>query len=147
MNRLFLLLPVLFCAGCASPYWQDRRADAADVFTATAGIGIGATARIGPLHAGLGANTDFYGVEAGESVQGGLGLLVVGSDYLAGDGAVGPFGRSEVHLGTDARRRGKNNVPPSGDRGLRPIPFWDPPEPAGGNPARRNAARSGERLR
>ena len=127
MKRLFLLLPVLFCAGCASPYWQDRRADAADVFTATVGIGIGATARIGPLHAGLGANTDFYGVEAGESVQGGLGLLVVGAGYEASDAAFGPFGRSVVHLGTDARRRGKNNVPPSGERGLRPIPFWDPP--------------------
>lgn len=136
MNRLFLLLPVLFCAGCASPYWQDRRADAADVFTATVGIGLGATARIGPLHAGLGANTDFYGIEAGESVQGGLGLLVVGAGYEASDAAFGPFGRSVVHLGTDARRRGKNNVPPSGERGLRPIPFWDPPEPAGGNPAR-----------
>ena len=124
------------CAGCASPYWRGRRADAADVFTATAGIGIGATARIGPLHAGLGANTDFYGIEAGESVQGGLGLLVVGAGYEASDAAFGPFGRSVVHLGTDARRRGKNNVPPSGERGLRPIPFWDPPEPAGGNPAR-----------
>ena len=127
---------VLLCAGCASPYWQDRRADAADVFTATVGIGIGATARIGPLHAGLGANADFYGIEAGESVEGGLGLLVVGSNYRADDAAFGPFGRSAVHLGKDARRRGKNNVAPSGDRGLRPIPFWDPPEPAGGNPAR-----------
>ena len=27
-------------------------------------------------------------------------------------------------------------MPPSGERGLRPIPFWDPPEPVGGNPAR-----------
>ncbi len=65
MKRLILLLPAMLCAGCASPYWQNRRADAADVFTATAGIGLGATARIGPLHAGLGVNADLYGIEAG----------------------------------------------------------------------------------
>ena len=56
-----------FCAGCASPYWQNRRADAADVFTATVGVGMGAAARIGPLNGGLGIMADLYGQRGGES--------------------------------------------------------------------------------
>ena len=139
MNRLFLLLPVLFCAGCASPYWQDRRADAADVFTATVGIGIGATARVGPLRAGLGAHYDFYGVEAGETGELGTlpGLVVAGPS--AGEVSFLLWGESAVDLDGGARRRGKNHCSSSVasfTRGLNPVPLWDPPEPAGGNPAR-----------
>ena len=139
MNRLFLLLPVLFCAGCASPYWRDRRADAADVFTATVGIGLGATARVGPLRAGLGAHYDFYGVEAGETGELGTlpGLVVAGPS--AGEVSFLLWGESAVDLDGGARRRGKNHCSSSVasfTRGLNPVPLWDPPEPAGGNPAR-----------
>ena len=120
------------CAGCASPYWQNRRADAADVFTATVGIGIGATARIGPLHAGLGANADFYGIEAGEVGElGSLGAMIVGAGDRASDARSVFRGYSEIDLGPRSAARGKNVAyRPSG------IPFWDPPPPESPNPAR-----------
>ena len=132
MNRLLLLLPVLFCAGCASQYWQNRRADAADVFTATAGIGLGATARIGPLHAGLGVNADLYGIEAGE--VGALGdpyHFVDGLGNWAGDSCFVFNGKTLIELGPRSAARGK-------DVAYRPscIPFWDPPPPESPNPAR-----------
>ena len=138
MKRRLLLLPVLFCAGCASPYWQNRRADAADVFTAAVGVGLGATARIGPLRAGLGAHYDLYGVEAGETGQLGTlaGLVVAGPS--AGEVSFLLWGESGTDLYGSAARRGKNHcsiiASPTG--GLGPVPLWDPPGPAGGNPAR-----------
>ena len=128
----------LLCAGCASPYWQDRRADAADVFTAAVGIGLGATARIGPLRAGLGAHYDLYGVEAGETGELGTpaGLVVAGPS--AGEVSFLLWGESGTDLYGSAARRGKNHcsiiASPTG--GLGPVPLWDPPGPAGGNPAR-----------
>ena len=123
---------VLLCAGCASPYWQNRRADAADVFTATVGIGIGATARIGPLHAGLGVNWDFYGIEAGEIGKlGSLGEAIVGLGDKATDVCIVCMGGSEINQGERSAVRGKNVAyRPSG------IPFWDPPPPESPNPAR-----------
>ncbi len=139
MKRIFLLLPVLFCSGCASPYWQNRRADAADVFTAAVGVGLGATARVGPLRAGLGAHYDLYGVEAGETGKLGTlaGLVVDGPS--AGEVSFLLWGESAVDLDGGARRRGKNHCSSSVasfTRGLDPVPLWDPPSPAGGNPAR-----------
>ena len=120
------------CAGCASPYWQNRRADAADVFTATVGIGLGATARIGPLHAGLGANADLYGIEAGE--VGSLGSLagaIVGAGDRASDACYLFAAASEIDLGSRSAARGKNVAyRPSG------IPFWNPPWSESPNPAR-----------
>ena len=123
---------VLLCAGCASPYWQDRRADAADVFTATVGVGLGATARIGPLHAGLGVNWDFYGIEAGEIGKlGSLGEAIVGLGDKATDVCIVCMGGSEIDQGERSAVRGKNVAyRPSG------IPFWDPPPPESPNPAR-----------
>ena len=123
---------VLLCAGCASPYWQNRRADAADVFTATVGIGLGATARIGPLHAGLGVNADLYGIEAGE--VGALGdpyHFVDGLGNWAGDSCFVFNGKTLIELGPRSAARGK-------DVAYRPscIPFWDPPPPEPPNQAR-----------
>ena len=122
----------LLCAGCASPYWQNRRADAADVFTATAGVGLGATARIGPLHAGLGVNWDFYGIEAGEIGKlGSLGEAITGIGDKAADDCIVCMGWSEINQGERSAVRGKNVAyRPSG------IPFWDPPPPESSNPAR-----------
>ena len=52
-------------SGCATPYAVDRLHDAADIFTATVGVGAGAKARIGPIHPGLFANRDFAGLRGG----------------------------------------------------------------------------------
>ena len=121
-----------FCAGCASPYWQNRRADVADVFTATVGIGLGATARIGPLHAGLGANADLYGIEAGEIGElGSLTTAIIGTGDRASDACLVFAAASEIDLGPRSAARGKNVAyRPSG------IPFWNPPWHGSPNPAR-----------
>jgi hypothetical protein len=57
-----------FCSGCATGYLADRGRDAADIFTASAGLGLGAQARIGPLHAGLGVFHDVAGLRGGRVV-------------------------------------------------------------------------------
>ena len=42
------------CAGCATDgYWFDRQKDFADIFTCTAGLGVGAKLRLGPINIGL----------------------------------------------------------------------------------------------
>jgi len=52
--------------GCASPYMTDRRHDAADIFTATLGVGGGAKFRGGPFGLGLMFNPDCIGLKGGE---------------------------------------------------------------------------------
>lgn len=52
--------------GCTTPYMSDRGRDAADIFTATIGIGAGAKARVGPLQAGLIANVEKGGLRNGD---------------------------------------------------------------------------------
>ena len=128
MKRLALLLPLLALAtGCASPYWEDRGADAADVFTATVGVGLGATARIGPLHGGLGGNFDEYGIEAGK--VGELGktgaFFLDDGGHFAGDYCLLAWGKSRITLSGHALSRGKNLYSGHGPPGW--IPFWDPP--------------------
>jgi len=62
--QIFIVMSVITSmTGCASTksYLVDRGHDAADILTATAGDGVGARARIGPIHAGL----IFVGSEAG----------------------------------------------------------------------------------
>jgi len=56
--------------GCASTrgYLVDRGRDAADIFTATVGAGVGAKARVGPLRAGLFLNHDAFGLRGGTMV-------------------------------------------------------------------------------
>src|SRR5690554_1302340 len=69
--QLAVLLPLVVVAtGCATPYMIDRGRDAADIFTATVGIGGGAKARVGPLHAGLFMNCDMYGLRNGVVIKG-----------------------------------------------------------------------------
>jgi hypothetical protein len=52
-------------AGCATPYMIDRGRDASDIFTATVGAGLGAKARIGPLHVGILGSRDYAGLRGG----------------------------------------------------------------------------------
>ena len=51
--------------GCATPCMTDRRRDAADIITAGVGMGIGAKARVGPVHAGLLADVPGIGLRGG----------------------------------------------------------------------------------
>ena len=51
--------------GCATPYMADRGRDAADIFTAAIGVGVGAKGRIGPVTVGVCANMDVAGVRNG----------------------------------------------------------------------------------
>jgi len=74
MRKLFQTVLALLAAasvtGCASTggYFIDRGRDAADVFTATVGAGVGAKARVGPLRAGLFLNHDAFGIRGGTVV-------------------------------------------------------------------------------
>lgn len=66
--------------GCATPFKQGRRNDAADIFTATVGYGAGAKARVGPVNVGLLAAGDQLGFRKGCHVTpshglGGLGMM------------------------------------------------------------------------
>ena len=132
MRLLLFILPLFaLCMGCASPYWQDRRADAADVFTATVGIGYGATARIGPVHTGLGINMDLYGLEAGEVGELTDSTQIKYDGPVAVDYCVVFQGDSGIHLGPNCSARGKQVA--FGSYG---VPFWNPPPPESPNPAR-----------
>jgi hypothetical protein len=53
--------------GCASVYWADRWNDAKDVVTCTAGLGLGAKVRAGPLQAPLIVQSDYAGLRCGEA--------------------------------------------------------------------------------
>ncbi len=46
-------------------YWSDRGNDILDIFTFTAGVGVGATARVSALHVGLGIYDDVVGLRGG----------------------------------------------------------------------------------
>ena len=52
--------------GCTTAYWKDRACDAADVVTATIGMGGGAFAQVGPKPVGYGFILDSFGVEDGK---------------------------------------------------------------------------------
>ena len=91
-------LTAALLSGCAtSPYLQDRARDAADVFTATCGVGIGGVkARVGPIGTGLFNEFPMYGLRGGDTitpdkmVEGGkipngeVQLLVLGGEGFFG---------------------------------------------------------------
>jgi hypothetical protein len=62
-------LLIVAASGCASPsaYFKDRGRDAMDVFTVSAGLGLEAKARVGPLMVGLGVMADVVGLKGGEA--------------------------------------------------------------------------------
>lgn len=65
MKTIPAVLLMLFLAGCAQPYWANRVRDAADIFTVAAGVGAGASVRMGPVAAGLTESADLAGLRGG----------------------------------------------------------------------------------
>jgi hypothetical protein len=66
----------VLCSGCATGYLADRVRDGADVFTLTMSAGLGARARVGPLHAGLNATVGDIGLRGGAIESDGAGPCV-----------------------------------------------------------------------
>jgi hypothetical protein len=60
---------IVSLTGCASPrgYLVDRGRDAADIFTATVGIGGGVQMKVGPFPCGVLTTTDVAGIRYGDS--------------------------------------------------------------------------------
>lgn len=120
---VFLTLASLV-SGCATPYMIDRRNDVADILTATCGVGIGASARLGPLSGGLTEGAELAGLRGGrflkydikreESLDVKIGFL--GFEWLAKD---------------ELKPRGKNYIAttgmitsgPAGDQRIFYVPF------------------------
>lgn len=67
MKNLLFASGLILLTGCSSMSWSDRGSDLGDVFTGTAGIGGGVTARVGALHAGLGCMHDVAGLRGGNA--------------------------------------------------------------------------------
>ena len=63
---MFCLSVAAVATGCSTPYMVDRARDAADIFTATTGMGAGAKARVGPVQLGAIANADMLGLRGGK---------------------------------------------------------------------------------
>jgi hypothetical protein len=60
---------IALAIGCSTPYMVDRRRDAADIFTATVGHGVGgAKARVGPFGTGLFHEFPLYGLRGGDFI-------------------------------------------------------------------------------
>ena len=62
---MLAVIALLSCSGCATAYMADRGRDAADIFTATVGLGAGGNARVGPVQAGLCYSFDQAGLRGG----------------------------------------------------------------------------------
>ena len=68
--RIALLVCVAaLSAGCATPYMIDRGRDAADIFAAGIGLGVGLKGRVGPVQAGFLFDVPFVGLRGGEIVD------------------------------------------------------------------------------
>lgn len=106
--------------GCASPgMWADRAYDAADVVTATVGLGSGGKVRAGPLQIALIKTSDIAGLRAGQWFVGGLDLLHNEELYVLPFPLPGmrtqywwvlPYGAEGFShgVGSRSRRRGKD---------------------------------------
>ncbi len=67
---LFFMLLIAAGSGCAScGYLKDRGRDAKDIFTATAGKGVGAKVRVGMFSTGIFMNRDLVGIRGGTSFK------------------------------------------------------------------------------
>jgi len=63
---LLLLSLAVLCGGCSTSYWLNRGRDAADIFTVCVGAGVGAKARVGPVHVGAIFDNHLLGLRGGE---------------------------------------------------------------------------------
>lgn len=69
-SLLVTVVLIITCSGCAVPgYFQNRKRDALDIVSITAGVGGGAAVRIGPVHAGLLYYEDRAGIRNGDVRQ------------------------------------------------------------------------------
>lgn len=70
--RIIIIAIALTSCGCAStnPYLANRGHDLADIVSLQAGFGVGARARVGPIHAGLFTGVDFVGLRGGNIENG-----------------------------------------------------------------------------
>lgn len=78
MKTLLTALALAIClsaSGCATGYGLNRARDAADIFTATLGVGAGLKARVGPVQAAAIENSDLVGLRAGAFLSNGNDLL------------------------------------------------------------------------
>lgn len=96
-RALLLLTIAAVAAGCASgkAYFSARGRDAADIVTLSLGVGGGAKARVGPLHAGLFFAADLYGVRNGCVLTGGQ-MCPGGPGGLEVDSLLIPMSRDEL---------------------------------------------------
>lgn len=103
------LAAVICLTGCASPgYMANRGRDAADIFTASAGAGIGAKVRIGPFGTGLLLDAPVAGLRGGDwlsaknfanpgspiPMSSDVALLVVGGEEFVGSPTVQKRGKA-----------------------------------------------------
>jgi len=96
-----LLSIASFVTGCASigGYFVDRGRDAADIITATAGVGLGAKGRIGPLQTGLLIEAPQIGVRGGEFSADNPLLYMANTSRGASGEAIGiTQGEEEFHM-------------------------------------------------
>jgi hypothetical protein len=107
MTKSIILLSCLLTMGC-SRYWSNRAADARDVFTASAGLGTGATARVGPISSGLGYHESRIGLVGGTWFNG-IGKIPADTAISEGNIALILFGFDGLTV-RDGEDRGKEYV-------------------------------------
>jgi len=102
-----LLSLALATSGCATcGYLLDRGRDAADIFTATLGIGCGIKARAGPIQPALFQNADLCGLRTGQ-------IFWNGNDLILNDELYTPFPLKKWQLtsGTETFRIDTSPIP------------------------------------
>jgi len=106
VNVAALLSLCLFICGCSTPYVIDRRHDAADVFTLTAGKNYGAKVKAGFVHCGYFIGKDIYGIRGGSF--GGFGRDTQEVDASLGLYILGYGGGDNFHCSNDKKRGRKD---------------------------------------
>lgn len=112
-----ILAMVLSCgSGCTTGYWKDRGRDAADVFTVTLGVGLGAKARIGPVQTGLILEFPLVGLRGGEcSADNDLDTLFSAKSSASGEAIGFLIGEEEFYMVERDRHK---------EFHAESIPFW-----------------------
>lgn len=101
LARLSLLIAGLVSTtGCSALYLQQRKRDAADIFTLTAGLGVGGKARFGPIQTGLVYQKDAVGLRSGAS-------FASGPSWKMGANEVGGWDLQAVYFGGEMPNQGE----------------------------------------